>query len=46
MNACFYGRDTESVYGVFDPFQRSVAFHIETSHFICSANQMTGFHMK
>ena len=24
----------------------SVAFHIETGHLICSANQMTGFYMK
>ena len=28
------------------PLQSSVAFHIETSHLICSANQMTGFYMK
>ena len=26
--------------------QPSVAVHIETSHFICSATQMTGFYMK
>ena len=30
----------------FNPFQPSVAFHIETSHFFCSAKQMTGFYMK
>ena len=24
----------------------SVAFHIETSHLVCSANQMTGFYIK
>ena len=30
----------------FNPFQPSVAFNIETSHLICSANQMTGFYMK
>ena len=29
-----------------NPFQPSVAFHIETSHFICTENQMTGFYMK
>ena len=36
-----------------NPFQPSVAFHIETSHWICNANhwicnanQMTGFYMK
>ena len=27
-------------------FQPSVKFHIETSHLICSANQITGFYMK
>ena len=27
-------------------FQLSVAFHIETRHLICFANQMTGFYMK
>ena len=26
-----------------NPFQPSVAFHIETCHLICRANQMTGF---
>ena len=31
---------------IMDPFQPSVVFHIETSHLICNANQMTGFHMK
>ena len=29
-----------------DPFQSSVAFHIDTSHLFCSAKQMTGFCMK
>ena len=29
-----------------NPFQCSDAFHIETSHLNCSANQMTGFYMK
>ena len=29
-----------------DPFQFSVAFHIETSHLIWTANQITGFYMK
>ena len=46
MNACFYGWGTHSVYGVLNPFQLSVAFHIETSHTICSANQMASFYMK
>ena len=27
-------------------FQPSVAFYIEASHLICSANQMAGFYMK
>ena len=27
-------------------FQLSVAFHIETSHLICSAKQITGFYLK
>ena len=27
-------------------FSLSVAFHIETSHLICIANQMTDFNMK
>ena len=27
-------------------FQSIVAIHIETSHFICSANQKTGFYIK
>ena len=30
----------------FNPFHPSVAFHIETSHLICTANQMTGFYIK
>ena len=29
-----------------NPFQPSVTFHIETSHLICSAKQITGFYMK
>ena len=27
----------------FNLFQSSVAFHIETNHLICYANQLTGF---
>ena len=30
----------------FNPFQPIVSFHIETSHLICSAKQMTDFYMK
>ena len=30
----------------FNPFQPKVVFHIKTSHFFCSAKQMTGFYMK
>ena len=29
-----------------NPFQPSDAFHIDTSHLICTLNQMTGFYMK
>ena len=29
-----------------NPFQSSVTFHIETSHLICNAKQMTGFYME
>ena len=29
-----------------NPFQFNVTFDIETSHLICTANQMTGFHVK
>ena len=29
-----------------NPFQPSVAFHVETSYLIYSANQMIGFYMK
>ena len=31
---------------IINPIQPSVAFHIETRHLICSANQMTGFYMR
>ena len=27
-------------------FQSSVAFHVETSHLICTANQINGFYIK
>ena len=30
----------------FNPFQPSIAFHIETSHLFCRANQVTGFYIK
>ena len=29
-----------------NPFQPSLAFHTETSHLFCSADQMTGFYME
>ena len=29
-----------------DPFQPSVAFHIETSHLFCRAKRMTDFYME
>ena len=31
---------------LFNPFQPSVLFHVETSHLLCIAKQMTGFYMK
>ena len=31
---------------LFNPFQPSVAFHIETSHLFSSVKQMTGFYIK
>ena len=31
---------------ILKPFQPSVVLHIETSHLIFNANQMTGFYMK
>ena len=30
----------------FNPFQPSIAFHMETSHLFCSTKQVTGFCMK
>ena len=30
----------------FNPFQPSIAFHIEASDLFCSAKQMTSFYMK
>ena len=29
-----------------NPFQHSVGIYIETSHLICTADQITGFYMK
>ena len=40
LNKCEY------VVIMFNPFQTSVAFHMETSRLTCIANQMTGFYMK
>ena len=34
------------IYPTFNPFQLSVAFHIETSHLFCSAKQMNGFYIE
>ena len=31
---------------VLNPLQPSVAFHIETSHLICTTNQISGFYIK
>ena len=30
----------------FNPFQPSIAFHIESCHLVCTANQMTDFYLK
>ena len=46
---CLSVQIVQSKFILFDitvsPFQTSVAFYRETSHLICSANQMTGFYM-
>ena len=34
------------MYSEVNPFQPNVAFYIESSHLICSPNQMTGFYKK
>ena len=31
---------------IINPFQPSIAFHIETCHLFCRAKQKTGFYMK
>ena len=31
---------------LFNAFQLRSAFHMKTNHLICTANQMTSFHMK
>ena len=41
MIGCF-----QKWFRLFNPFQSSVAFHIETSDLTCIANQMTGFYMR
>ena len=38
--------NTHILYCLINPFERSVAFHIEISHLICTENQMNGFYMK
>ena len=42
------GRKKHEIYilNTLNPFQPSVAFHIETRHLICSVNQITGFCMQ
>ena len=39
-------RGNTVIYCALNPFQSCVLFHKETSHLICSANQMTGLCMK
>ena len=48
---CFYhcinnvaGR--KMLFNVFNPFQPSVAFHVENSHLLCFVNEMAGFYME
>ena len=36
-------RTRNSKMGIFDRFQADVAFHIETSHLICSENQISAW---
>ena len=43
----FYCSNSKSMIATkVNSFQSSVVFHIETSHLICSPNQMTGVYMK
>ena len=42
----YKGEETSLTQSYFNPFQRSVAFLVETSHLICCVNQMTSFNMK
>ena len=34
------------LFSIFNPFQLSIVFHIETSHLFCSAKEIIGFNMK
>ena len=44
---CAYNYLMTLIYRIqINQFQPSVTFRIETSHLICTANQMTGFYMK
>ena len=43
---CFTRRLAERAFSPFNPFQPSVAFHIETSHLFCRAKEMTGYYIK
>ena len=42
----YFEQDINQQKDFLNPFQRSVAFHIETSHLIWNANQITGFFKK
>ena len=52
IQKCCYGflmisEGNKNVYlNSFNPFQTSISFHIETSHLICTVNQMFGFYME
>ena len=41
----FIEDSSQQLTALFNPCQSSISFHIDTSHLICSANQMTSFYM-
>ena len=34
------------MYIQYNPFQTSIAFRVETSHLVCSENELTGFYIE
>ena len=45
IESMFFFISMHSRFVLFYPFQTNVAFHRETSHLICNANQITIFHL-